>query len=57
MYCTFQYISNIIQYKIPVRNTGMDTKKPPTAQTRVKADFFRYLLVLKTRKKCVRTIP
>lgn len=31
---------------IPVKNTGMETKNPPTAHILVNADFFRYLLVL-----------
>lgn len=29
---------------MPVKNTGMDIKKPPTAHTLVMADFCRYLL-------------
>lgn len=33
----------------PVRNTGMDTKKPPTAHTLVVDDLRRYLSVLETK--------
>jgi hypothetical protein len=32
----------------PVRNTGIEMKNPPTAQTRVMEDFCRYLFVLET---------
>jgi hypothetical protein len=31
---------------IPVKNTGIEMKNPPTAQTRLTEDFWRYLLVL-----------
>lgn len=36
---------------LPVRKTGMETKKPPTAQTRVTDDFCRYLFVLKANQR------
>lgn len=31
---------------LPVKNIGMDMKKPPTAQTRLTLDFCKYLLPL-----------
>lgn len=34
---------------LPVKKTGIDIKNPPTAQTLVTADFWRYLLVLKIK--------
>lgn len=34
---------------LPVKNTGIDMKKPPTAHTLVIADFCRYLFVLKRK--------
>ena len=32
---------------LPIRNRGMERKKPPMAQTLVTAAFFKYLLLLK----------
>lgn len=36
-------------YFSPVKNIGMETKKPPTAHTRLTLDFWRYLLPLKVK--------
>lgn len=36
---------------LPVRNTGMLMKNPPTAHIRLMDDFCRYLLLLKQRLK------
>lgn len=35
---------------LPVKNSGMETKKPAMAQTLVEAAPFKYLLVLKNEK-------
>jgi hypothetical protein len=39
------------EIRLPVKNTGMLMKKPPTAQTRLIDDFCRYLFVLKHKKR------
>ena len=41
--------------QLPVRKSGMDTKKPTIAQTRVNAAPFKYLLVLKNEKLVLRS--
>lgn len=39
--------TNAMPTDSPVRNMGMEMKKPPTAHTRLTLDFCRYLLPLK----------
>lgn len=41
-----QMIERVNPTPLPVRNIGMDTKNPPTAQALLRLDFCRYLLPL-----------
>ena len=42
---------NNLACNLPVRKSGMETKNPPMAQTRVEEAPFKYLVVLKRQKK------